>query len=113
MDLDTSSGTRVFAAETTGCNDSGTFLFSQRAPTIVSADASYHGVGTVLLQIEEEGRRAPIMYSSRSLTATEQKYSQIEKETLAMAWACKSSIVICLELKCRSWSKLTTRPCLQ
>ena len=76
--------------------------YSQRGPTIVSADASSHGVGAVLLQIQEEGRRVPIMYSSRALTATEQKYSQIEKTPWPWPGPAKSSIVICLELKCRS-----------
>ena len=63
--------------------------YSQRARTIVSMDASSHGVGAVLLQIQEKGRRAPIMYSFRALTATEQKNSQIEKEALAMVWVCE------------------------
>ena len=61
--------------------------YSQGAPTIVSADASSYGIGAVLFQIQEDGRRAPVTYVSRSLSATEKRYSQIEKEALAMSWA--------------------------
>ena len=64
-------------------------LYSQDTPTIVSSDASSRGIGGVLLQVQEDGRRAPIYYVSRSLNTTEQRYSQIKKETLAMAWSCE------------------------
>ncbi|XP_062509074.1 uncharacterized protein K02A2.6-like [Corticium candelabrum] len=47
------------------------------------------GIGGVLLQVQEDGRRAPFYYVSRSLTTTEQRYSQLEKEALAMAWSCE------------------------
>jgi hypothetical protein len=63
--------------------------YSQRAATIVSGDASSFGIGAVLMQLQEDGRRAPISYISRALTSTEQNYSQIEKEALAMTWACE------------------------
>lgn len=46
-------------------------FYSQTAPTIVSADASSHGTGGVLLQVQEDDRRAPIRYVSRALTSTE------------------------------------------
>ena len=58
--------------------------YSQRASTIVSGDASSFGIGAVLMQVQEDGRRAPIAYISQALTSTEQKYSQIEKEALVM-----------------------------
>ena len=76
--------------------------YSQQSPTIVSADASSHGIGAVLLQVQDDGRRAPIMYASRTLAITEQWYSQIEKEAFAMAWACQNFIAICSEWRCRS-----------
>ena len=63
--------------------------YSQRASTIVSGDASSFGIGAVLMQVQEDGRRSPITYVSRALTSTEQKYSQIEKEALVMTWACE------------------------
>ncbi|KAL4008446.1 hypothetical protein ACER0C_002298 [Sarotherodon galilaeus] len=52
----------------------------------VSADASSYGLGGVLLQLWEEGWR-PVVYASRSLSPTEQRYAQVEKEALASTWA--------------------------
>lgn len=60
-------------------------LFDPSRPTTVSADASSFGLRAVLLQ-EQEMR--PVAYASRSMTPTEQRYTQIEKEALAIAWAC-------------------------
>lgn len=55
--------------------------------TTVSADASSFGLGTVLLQEQPSGERRAVAFASRSLTPTERRYSQTEKESLAVTWA--------------------------
>ena len=64
------------------------------AETVLSADASSNGLGAVLLQkFEAEWR--PVIFASRSMSETETRYAQIEKEALAITWACdKFSVYI-------------------
>ena len=57
--------------------------YNPKLPVTISADASQNGLGCVCLQ---EGK--PIAYASRSLTETEKRYAQIEKELLALLYAC-------------------------
>jgi hypothetical protein len=52
--------------------------FDLQLPIALSVDASPTGLGAVLLQ---EGQ--PVAYSSTSLTPTQKRYCQIEKELLA------------------------------
>ena len=50
----------------------------------LQVDASKSGLGAVLLQEEK-----PVAYASKSLTATEENYAQIEKELFAVLFGCK------------------------
>ena len=52
------------------------------------ADSSPVGLGAVLVQ-EQQGELRVISYASRSLSHTERRYSQTEKEVLAIVWACE------------------------
>eukprot|EP00731_Ephydatia_muelleri_P036767 Em0321g6a len=56
--------------------------------TKVSADASSHGLGAVLLQMEANAWK-PEAFASRSMSSTKVRYAQIEKEALATTWACE------------------------
>ena len=52
-------------------------------------------MGAILIQIDKNGICKPIAYASRSLTTTECKYCQMEKEALSVVWACEK-FLICL-----------------
>ncbi|MCG8032064.1 MAG: RNA-directed DNA polymerase, partial [Candidatus Thiodiazotropha taylori] len=62
--------------------------YDVNAKTQVITDASPVGLGAVLVQEQEGGYRV-ICYASRSLTDIERRYSQTEKEALAIVWACE------------------------
>ncbi len=60
------------------------FLFNPELETTVSADASSYGLGAVLLQKQPGGDLRPVAYISQSMSPTEQRCAQIEKEALAL-----------------------------
>ncbi|UYV81835.1 hypothetical protein LAZ67_20002653, partial [Cordylochernes scorpioides] len=51
--------------------------------------SSSYGLGAVLKQEHEANEWRPVAFASRTLTKTEQGYAQIEKEALAITWACE------------------------
>ncbi|XP_033099379.1 uncharacterized protein K02A2.6-like [Anneissia japonica] len=55
----------------------------------VSADASKDGIGAVLPQQQTNQVWAPVAYASRSMTSAETHYAHIEKECLALTFACE------------------------
>ena len=64
--------------------------FDLEKETKVSADASAYGLGAVLLQQHSNEGWKPVAYSSRSMSETERRNAQIEKEALVAWWACKN-----------------------
>ena len=57
--------------------------FDSQLPVILACDASPTGIGVVLSQRTQQGER-PVAFYSRSLNATERRYSQTDREALAV-----------------------------
>ena len=80
---------RAFAELKTRLGQAETLAyFDIDAKTRVITDASPVGLGAILSQ-EHDGEYKVVSYASRSLTAVETRYSQTEKEALAIVWACE------------------------
>lgn len=63
--------------------------FDPGKDVILSCDPSPYGVGAVLSHRMKDGTEKPISYVSRTLSAAEKGYSQLEKEGLAVVFAVK------------------------
>ena len=55
----------------------------------ISCDASEVGLGVVLFQRYADGSERPLSYASKSLTCTQRRYSQIQKEALSIVYGLK------------------------
>lgn len=73
------SSTSIQAGKTGTCKP---LSYDPEAKKKISADASFHGLGAVLLQQVGQDWK-PIAYASLSMSETEKHYAQIEKEALA------------------------------
>ena len=64
--------------------------YNPKLETEVYVDASPVGISAILMQKEANSeKRVNVHFASRALTTTEQRYSQIEREGLAVVWACE------------------------
>ena len=62
--------------------------YNPEAETELRVDASPVGLGAILMQSDGKEVR-PVAYASRSLTDVERRYSQTEREALAVVWGCE------------------------
>lgn len=67
------------------CSDTVISYYDPRKPVTVRVDASPVGLGAILLQDEDN----VVCYASRALSPVESRYSQTEREALAVTWACE------------------------
>ena len=62
--------------------------YDPKLPLILETDASPVGISAILSHSFPDGDR-PIAYASRTLTKTEQNYSQLDREALGIFWGAK------------------------
>ena len=62
--------------------------YDRDLPVTVQADASLRGLGACLIQ-KHKGKDQPIAFASKSLTDAETRYANIERELLAIVFACQ------------------------
>ena len=63
--------------------------YDPKQEIIMASDTSKYRIGVVILHKFKDGNTKPVAHTSRTLLPAEKKYSQIEKESLAIIYACK------------------------
>ena len=66
-------------------------LYDPNKEPKVAADAPAFGLGGGVLQLQPDNSWRPVSFISRAMPPTETRYAQIEKEALALTWACERS----------------------
>ncbi|XP_046601337.1 uncharacterized protein K02A2.6-like [Neodiprion lecontei] len=61
--------------------------FDDKKPIVVSVDVSPFGLGAVLAHTDDEGQEHSVTFASKTLTKTQRRYSQIDREALALVFA--------------------------
>ncbi|XP_011859929.1 PREDICTED: uncharacterized protein K02A2.6-like [Vollenhovia emeryi] len=81
--------TAFIAAKKAFTNNEILAHYNSKLSLIVACDASSYGVGAVLSQQYLEGNERVIQYASQSLSQTQRKYAQVDKEAYAIIFAIK------------------------
>lgn len=81
--------------------------YNQTDETELYVDASPHGLGAVLVQLDKDAKPRVIACASKSLSPAEQKYPHTQKEALAMVWGVErfSNYLMSTTFKIRSDAK--------
>ena len=58
-----------------------------KRPFLLETDASKYSLGTVLQQVQEDGKYHPVVYASHTLHGSEANYHSSKLEFLALKWA--------------------------
>ena len=75
--------------KTAVANSTTNMYFDPNKKTMLRTEASYNeGISAGLFQMTPQGMK-PVLFISKSLTETEKRYSQTEKDALAIRWAAK------------------------
>ncbi|KAF2903689.1 hypothetical protein ILUMI_02484 [Ignelater luminosus] len=73
--------------------------FDPEKKTQLITDASPVALAGVLVQYDKNNKPSIISYGSKSLTEQEKRYSQTEKEALAIVWACEKFKIYLIGIK--------------
>lgn len=88
------------------CSDRVLTHYDPSLPIKLATDASPVGIGCVLSHLMPNKTEKPIAFASKTLTVTEKRYSQIDKEALAIVWAVRKFY---LYLKGRRFTLITDK----
>ena len=60
--------------------------YNPTLPIRLAGDASAYGMETVISHVYPDGSERPIAYASRTFSASEKNYAQVEKEALSLTF---------------------------
>ena len=63
------------------------FFVDEKKPVFLNTDASNHGIGASLYQLDEEGKKIPIQFISKKLNKTELGWNIVEKEMYSIFYS--------------------------
>lgn len=70
-------------------SDTTMSYFDPKKETELIVDGSPVGLGAILSQKDKKGEKHIVAYASRALSDVERRYSQTEREALAIIWSCE------------------------